>query len=207
MPKDTRDRICWRTGCYGRASTQANSGWYCDEHVPFEWTAERVAELKRLDAQGLSAAQVAKKMGQLTRSAVIGKLHRLGVTKARSARARMEGHNLNNPRRTPRSADPGIAKVPVAAIGPKLAAKPFTPKPALVPADAKPALLTDLRHDQCRWPLDDPGRGNGDRMLFCAAPAGGIYCDCHAAVARGKPHPKAPVTANELARSLRRYTA
>ena len=44
------------------------------------WTEERVAELRRLWAQGLSASQIAKRLGtDITRNAVIGKAHRLGL--------------------------------------------------------------------------------------------------------------------------------
>jgi GcrA cell cycle regulator len=47
----------------------------------FVWTDEQVAALKRLHAEGLSASQIAKKLGHgCTRSAVIGKLHRLKLS-------------------------------------------------------------------------------------------------------------------------------
>lgn len=41
------------------------------------WTDERIKELQRLDEEGLSAAQIAEKLGGVTRNAIIGKLHRL----------------------------------------------------------------------------------------------------------------------------------
>lgn len=44
-----------------------------------EWTEERVAALQRLWAQGLSASQIAERLGSVTRNAVIGKAHRLGL--------------------------------------------------------------------------------------------------------------------------------
>src|ERR1700742_4940648 len=44
------------------------------------WTEERVAELKKLWAEGHSASQIAKKLGSVTRNAVIGKVHRLGLS-------------------------------------------------------------------------------------------------------------------------------
>jgi len=43
------------------------------------WTDDRVAELTRLAAEGHSASQIAKALGQVSRSGVIGKLHRLGL--------------------------------------------------------------------------------------------------------------------------------
>ena len=41
------------------------------------WTAERVELLKKLWADGLSASQIANELGNVTRNAVIGKVHRL----------------------------------------------------------------------------------------------------------------------------------
>ena len=45
------------------------------------WTDERIAELKRLHAEGLSAAQIGVRLGFVTRNAVLGKIHRLGLSK------------------------------------------------------------------------------------------------------------------------------
>ncbi len=45
-----------------------------------EWTAERVELLKELWGEGLSARQIAESLGQITRNAVIGKAHRLGLS-------------------------------------------------------------------------------------------------------------------------------
>src|SRR5262252_3759409 len=44
------------------------------------WTEERVALLKKLWLEGLSASQIAKQLGGVTRNAVIGKVHRLGLS-------------------------------------------------------------------------------------------------------------------------------
>ena len=44
------------------------------------WTDERVEELKKLWSEGLSASQIAKQLGGVTRNAVIGKVHRLGLS-------------------------------------------------------------------------------------------------------------------------------
>uniref|UniRef100_UPI0025F3CA20 GcrA family cell cycle regulator n=1 Tax=uncultured Caulobacter sp. TaxID=158749 RepID=UPI0025F3CA20 len=43
------------------------------------WSEDRVERLKALWADGLSASQVAKQLGGVTRNAVIGKIHRLGL--------------------------------------------------------------------------------------------------------------------------------
>ena len=44
------------------------------------WTEERVQRLKDLWAQGLSASEIADALGDISRNAVIGKAHRLGLS-------------------------------------------------------------------------------------------------------------------------------
>ena len=45
-----------------------------------EWTEARVDKLKTLWEDGLSASQIAENLGDVTRNAVIGKTHRLGLS-------------------------------------------------------------------------------------------------------------------------------
>src|SRR4029077_4343475 len=44
------------------------------------WSDERVEQLKKLWESGLSASQIAAELGNITRNAVIGKVHRLGLS-------------------------------------------------------------------------------------------------------------------------------
>ena len=60
------------------------------------WTDERVELLKKLWAEGLSASQIAGRLGGVTRNAVIGKVHRLGL----SGRATSSRSSSPRPRRT-----------------------------------------------------------------------------------------------------------
>ena len=53
------------------------------------WTDERVEQLKSLWTEGLSASQIARVLGGVTRNAVIGKVHRLGLA-GRASPARSE---------------------------------------------------------------------------------------------------------------------
>ncbi len=55
------------------------------------WTDERVDLLKRLWSEGLSASQIAGRLGSVTRNAVIGKVHRLGLS-GRATTSRMKTH-------------------------------------------------------------------------------------------------------------------
>ena len=50
------------------------------------WTDERVETLKRMWGEGQSASQIAKELGGVTRNAVIGKVHRLGLSNRSAAR-------------------------------------------------------------------------------------------------------------------------
>ena len=72
------------------------------------WTDERVENLKKLWQEGLSASQIAGRLGGVTRNAVIGKVHRLGL----SGRVNNTRPKLHRPRR------------PAAATQKRLAAKP-----------------------------------------------------------------------------------
>ena len=51
-----------------------------EERTAMAWTEDRVETLKKLWADGLSASQIAKQLGGVTRNAVIGKVHRLGLS-------------------------------------------------------------------------------------------------------------------------------
>ncbi|WP_397542430.1 GcrA family cell cycle regulator [Roseovarius salis] len=49
------------------------------------WSDERVEKLKKMWAEGQSASQIAKELGGVTRNAVIGKVHRLGLSNRNGA--------------------------------------------------------------------------------------------------------------------------
>ena len=53
---------------------------YIERASTMAWTDERVDLLKKLWTEGLSASQIANRLGNVTRNAVIGKVHRLGLS-------------------------------------------------------------------------------------------------------------------------------
>jgi GcrA cell cycle regulator len=90
------------------------------------WTDERVETLKRMWADGQSASQIAKELGGVTRNAVIGKVHRLGLSN------RVTGAN---------GRDDEEADAPVAAAKPEPVAKPAAEAPRIAdPTPARPAV-------------------------------------------------------------------
>jgi GcrA cell cycle regulator len=59
-----------------------------EEHM--SWTDERVETLKRMWSEGQSASQIAKELGGVTRNAVIGKVHRLGLSNRTAGQAKAD---------------------------------------------------------------------------------------------------------------------
>ena len=67
------------------------------------WTDDRVELLKKLWAEGLSASQIARELGEVTRNAVIGKVHRLGLS-GRTTKTRVDRPRTRRHPRPPRKA-------------------------------------------------------------------------------------------------------
>lgn len=100
------------------------------------WTDERVETLKRMWAEGQSASQIAKELGGVTRNAVIGKVHRLGLSN------RVAGGKEDEDDTPVATAKPEPRPEPAAAR-PEPAARPAAaerPAPAPAPASNVTAL-------------------------------------------------------------------
>ena len=164
------------------------------------WTDERVEMLKKLWLEGHSASQIAKQLGGVTRNAVIGKVHRLGLsgraTPSQPARPAFKA---------PRPARPLVSNPPIlrrmAEHRPVPAA---APRPApYVEAPGTATVLTLGAH-MCKWPIGDPAT---DAFTFCGRRAGdgAPYCVEHARLAYQPQQARKKSSPSELARSLRRY--
>jgi GcrA cell cycle regulator len=164
------------------------------------WTDERVEVLKKLWLEGLSASQIAKQLGGVTRNAVIGKVHRLGLS-GRAAPSQPTRTAFRAPRPA-RPAAPAVTHRRAEALRPE--ARP-APRP-IIPYIEEPGTATvlTLGAHMCKWPIGDPA---STEFTFCGRRAGdeGPYCIEHARVAYQPPQSKKKSSPNELARSLRRY--
>jgi len=163
------------------------------------WTDERVELLKKLWQEGLSASQIAKQLGGVTRNAVIGKVHRLGLS-GRAAPSKPARTVFKAPRPARSAAAPAA---PRRLVEPAQLA-PATPSPARY-VDETPGTATvlTLGAHMCKWPIGDPAL---DNFTFCGRRTGeGPYCHEHAQVAYQPAQAKKKASAAELARSLRRY--
>ena len=162
------------------------------------WTDERVELLKKLWTEGLSASQIAGRLGNgVTRNAVIGKVHRLNlsgrVQQQRAAQPR-QPRKQREPSLAPRAGGGGMPSMPTAgttALKPMMRAETHI-RPAAIP-EPQPLRLVDLPKDgrvtilhlsdkTCKWPIGDPG---SEEFCFCGhgPREGSPYCEYHARLA------------------------
>jgi GcrA cell cycle regulator len=122
------------------------------------WTDERIAQLKAMWEIGMSGGQIAAELGDLTRNAVIGKVHRLGLqnrVKATSYKPLPRKPNRDTTQH-------------------KVESRPIPRK--------QRRTLFQLTSTTCRWPIGDPGTKD---FYFCGdvSKGGGSYCADHCVLA------------------------
>jgi GcrA cell cycle regulator len=145
------------------------------------WTDERIELLRKLWSEGLSASQIATRIGGgITRNAVIGKVHRLGL----------EGRMRTGSGAPQPDAGSGIGASGIGLRRADASVVPVEPAPVAEPesdpATAKVTLL-HLTEQTCKWPIGDPGTPS---FHFCGqrAELGLPYCAAHARIAYQPAH-------------------
>ena len=141
------------------------------------WTVERIEQLRHCIASGLTCSQTAAEIG-VTRNAVIGKIHRLGLSPARpaGASARSSPPRARHPRISPHSRLLRLIGAQAPGSADDAAAAP-------APIDsAQRCSLLEIAQDKCHWPIGDPHAAD---FSFCgnAAVTGFSYCAGHARMA------------------------
>ena len=172
------------------------------------WTDERVEVLKKLWIEGKSASFIAKKLGGVTRNAVIGKVHRLGLSNRTSGTLgkskNKEKLPLKDKQEIKKTKDEVNKKIDLAKTltkpipRPKLiitAGQPLPPQPSAneispealanvkeVEKTAKKLTVMELTERTCKWPVGDPAT---EDFWFCGLPTqpGKPYCEAHVGVA------------------------
>jgi GcrA cell cycle regulator len=160
------------------------------------WTDERVELLKKLWLDGLSASRIAAELaGGVTRNAVIGKVHRLGLSGREKA-----AMPVSPARARPKTTTQSPARTPLPQQ--RAAAMPMRGNTALAMQQAPAYLpqtirasadvvvpmcenvtIMELRESMCRWPVGDPTSAD---FRYCGGktPAGeGPYCPMHSRMA------------------------
>ena len=161
------------------------------------WNDERVELLKKLWSDGLSASQIAGRLGGVTRNAVIGKVHRLGLS-GRATTSRMKSHRPRVRTQTakrlmkPRFATIGNPALRQLYLGDT---EPYTPpaEELVIPMNERKYIQT-LTESCCRWPIGDPQQSD---FHFCGKKkvTGLPYCEVHARRAFQPPQPRSTADA------------
>ncbi len=131
------------------------------------WTNEKVEKLKELWSKGLTASQIAEKLGDTTRNAVIGKAHRLNLEARAPSKQLHTNRSKDNKQVVKRTAAPMSRKAKFQSI---LLDKNFEPE--------NPKSLEELTEETCKWPIGHP---NEEKFYFCGRkPEGEFpYCKLH----------------------------
>lgn len=143
------------------------------------WTDERVDLLKKLWGEGLSASQIAAQLGGVTRNAVIGKVHRLGLSgrsrsnsQPSSSRPKRSSRPSQSAARTTRSAQKQENSVTTSAASSRTLISDLPePVPMMI-------SLLELTETTCKFPIGDP---QTEAFGFCGNNArnGDRYCEYH----------------------------
>lgn len=170
------------------------------------WTDDRVEILKTMWMEGKSASQIAKELGGVTRNAVIGKVHRLGLSN-RATPSKAKANGATKAKTAAKTKAPSKPKSAVnissaskaVTIPPRkpiiTAGQPLPPQPsnseiseealakvATVEKKAKKLSLMELTERTCKWPIGDPAT---EDFWFCGlnVESGKPYCEAHNGVA------------------------
>jgi len=146
------------------------------------WTDDRVDILRKLWTDGLSASQIAAELGGVTRNAVIGKVHRLGLSGRVKGANQSGGGRRKNPTKTTgakttKSGSTGGRTTNPTPPAPRPAPVVDVPEP--VPMMLDLLQLTDVT---CKFPIGDPQESS---FGFCGSKSrdGDPYCEYHCRVA------------------------
>jgi GcrA cell cycle regulator len=149
-----------------------------------EWTEAVIAELRRLWAEGLSTAEIGRRLG-VTKNAIVGKAHRLALDPRPSPirRTPREGAAAPAPRRVQ-----GPTLPPLAHVAPPVSEPPMVrmPPPVSVQPQIRQAANQPFRSGgrvtSCCWPIGEPGTSS---FHFCGSDSmqGKPYCSDHAQLA------------------------
>ncbi|MBQ9272027.1 MAG: global cell cycle regulator GcrA-like protein [Alphaproteobacteria bacterium] len=138
------------------------------------WSEESVEKLRQMWSEGLTANEIAKKLG-VTKNAIVGKVHRLCLTARPSPiKSKDEESSELELSVTENEKEKAIA-----------AKQRSFSKAESEPEICKPGVnikLIDLDSHTCRWPIGDP---RDDDFCFCGKKVrtGQTYCDEHAQMA------------------------
>ena len=128
------------------------------------WTHERIEQLKKLWEAGYTASNIAAELGGITRNAVIGKAHRLGLSGRMKSKSKVSSVSIVRKRKMPVNKNSKIIELTTSV-------EPMNP-----------TSFADIKDGLCRWPLGEPEDSD---FKFCGRKCaeGMIYCTEHHSLA------------------------
>jgi GcrA cell cycle regulator len=153
-----------------------------------EWSSERIDQLRSLWHDGMSASQIAAQLGGISRNAVIGKAHRLGLMGRPSPIKNRPAGVMRRPaprraRAEQQQSPPRVIAAPVAVTPPPIVEKIEPPKTRPETGAMPGATILTLTDRICKWPIGDPrdadfhfcGRASAENLPYCADHAKRAY--------------------------------
>ena len=121
------------------------------------WNHERIEQLKKLWEAGYTASNIATELGGITRNAVIGKAHRLGLSGRMKSKSKVSSVSIVRKRKMPVNKNSKIIELTTSV-------EPMNP-----------TSFADIKDGLCRWPLGEPedlgfkfcGRKCAEGMIYC----------------------------------------
>ncbi len=154
------------------------------------WTEQMVEDLRTMWKQGMTTAEIGKKLN-VTKNSIVGKVHRLGLSGRPSPIKKKDENVAENNVETSAAVQPATEAKPVSSSAKS------TGKAEKFVAESRPVVssasqndvakkgivsLVDLDNHTCRWPLGDP---KDENFHFCGRKIkiGQTYCEEHANIA------------------------
>ena len=122
------------------------------------WTHERIEHLKKLWETGHTASNIATELGGITRNAVIGKAHRLGLSGRMKSKSKVSSVSIVRRKKMPANRNSKIIELTTSVSEPM-----------------NPISFAGIKDGLCRWPLGEPedldfkfcGRSSNDGVVYC----------------------------------------
>tara|TARA_B110000305_G_scaffold47029_1_gene50168 strand:+ start:661 stop:1116 length:456 start_codon:yes stop_codon:yes gene_type:complete len=122
------------------------------------WTHERIEHLKKLWEAGHTASSIATELGGITRNAVIGKAHRLGLSGRMKSKSKVSSVSIVRRKKMPANRNSKIIELTTSVSEPM-----------------NPISFAGIKDGLCRWPLGEPedldfkfcGRSSNDGVVYC----------------------------------------
>jgi GcrA cell cycle regulator len=139
------------------------------------WTQERLDILTTLWKEGQSATYILRRLDHpFSRSAILGKVHRMGLSKGPDVKPHAKtGTHWANSRRPDSFRRKALPKDPTVS---RSRAANYISILAVPPRPEIACTFAQLGEDMCRYPFGEPGRAD---FAFCGRPAVGTYCPGH----------------------------